>query len=487
MKVLLVVDSPKSWPIYIPGIEVTSARDYLMNRRFVELVGIRVFNLCKSYRYQSTGYYVSLLAAARGHKAFPDISAIEEMKSPSVVRILTEEIDELIQKSLSPVTADRFELSVYFGRNVERRYDELSREISGLFSAPLLRAFFVRKEGRWRVAAINVISAKDIPDEHFIYVLLFAEKYFSKKIITSRRKNPRAYDMAVLADSKEKEPPSDQRALKRIIRAAEKTGFDVEIISKGDFSRLPEFDALFIRETTAVNHHTFQFAQRAAAGGLAVIDDPVSIIRCSNKVYLAELLNHHRIRAPLTKIINRYSLEDEAASMIYPAILKQPDSSFSQGVVKVSSRDEFLSESERLLQKSSLIIAQEFIPTEFDWRIGVLDRRPLFACKYYMAKKHWQVMNWRESKGGLRYGKWETLPMDEVPSIVINAAVKSASLIGDGLYGVDIKTSNNRCYVIEVNDNPNLDYGVEDKYLKNELYMIIMRFFERKVRELKGG
>ena len=29
--------------------------------------------------------------------------------------------------------------------------------------------------------------------------------------------------------------------------------------------------------------------------------------------------------------------------------------------------------------------AQEYLATDFDWRVGVLDRRPLFACKYFMA------------------------------------------------------------------------------------------------------
>ncbi len=36
-------------------------------------------------------------------------------------------------------------------------------------------------------------------------------------------------------------------------------GLSTEIITKNDFDRIPEFDALFIRETTAVNHHTYRF------------------------------------------------------------------------------------------------------------------------------------------------------------------------------------------------------------------------------------
>ena len=52
----------------------------------------------------------------------------------------------------------------------------------------------------------------------------------------------------------------------------------------------------------------------------------------------------------------------------------------------------------RLLQKSDLVIIQEYIPTASDWRVGVLDRRALFVCKYFMAPDHWQVIK-RDANG----------------------------------------------------------------------------------------
>lgn len=45
---------------------------------------------------------------------------------------------------------------------------------------------------------------------------------------------------------------------------------------------------------------------------------------------------------------------------------------------------------------------------------------------------------------------------------------------------MDLKTVGRQCYVIEINDNPSIDAGLEDKVLKDELYNKIMRvFFER--------
>ena len=45
----------------------------------------------------------------------------------------------------------------------------------------------------------------------------------------------------------------------------------------------------------------------------------------------------------------------------------------------------------KLLADSELVLAQEFLYTPFDWRIGVLAGEPLYACKYFMARKHWQI------------------------------------------------------------------------------------------------
>ncbi len=119
MSFLIVLDNPKDWPLNIEGIDVVSARQYLVDPSFSQRTPAKVFNLCKSYRYQSLGYYVSLLAAARGHKPLPDISTIQDLKLSELVRSAGEEIDQLIQASLKGVEEDELTLSVYFGQNIE--------------------------------------------------------------------------------------------------------------------------------------------------------------------------------------------------------------------------------------------------------------------------------------------------------------------------------------------------------------------------------
>lgn len=473
MQQLVVVNNPKNWSLQIPGVQVVSAKEYLTDEHFSTLGSVKLYNLCRSYRYQSTGYYVSLLASARGHKPIPSVLAIQDLKSQSIIRIVSEELDRLIQSSLKPIQGDQFTLSIYFGKNLAKRYARLCSRLFQHFQAPLLRAEFVRKDGEWLLKSINHIAANDIPKEHHPFVVEAAQDYFRKKSTATSPRNSR-YDLAILVNPEEKMPPSDEKAIQRFIRAAESLDFYVELITKDDYARLNEFDALFIRETTSVNHHTYRLARRAAAEGLVVIDDPESILKCTNKVYLAELIKKHKIPAPKTLIISPENRGMVAEKLGFPCIIKQPDSSFSVGVVKVDNAAEFEHTTTELFEKSDLLIVQEFIPTSFDWRVGIINRKPVYVCRYYMARKHWQIYE-HAGDGKTHTGRVDTLPVDQAPPQVVEVALKSASFIGNGLYGVDLKEVNGQVYLIEINDNPSIDSGCEDFVLKDELYKIIMQ------------
>ena len=102
-----------------------------------------------------------------------------------------------------------------------------------------------------------------------------------------------------------------------------------------------------------------------------------------------------------------------------------------------------------------------------------------------MSRNHWQVINHhKEGKAG--EGRHQTFAVSQVDPIIISTALKSAKLIGDGLYGVDIKVVGNKPFVVEVNDNPNIDAGVEDEVLGNSLYYTIMEEFTNRIDRLKA-
>lgn len=485
MAVLIVVDDPKKWPFEIEGVDVIDAHAYLTKSEYSDLRGVKLFNLCRSYKYQSSGYYVSLLAEARGHRPLPSIVTVQDLKSQAMVRLVSSDLEELIQSSLARIQSDKFTLSIYFGRNLAKRYDRLSLHLFNLVQSPMMRAQFVRDK-KWALKSIATISAGEVPSSHRNFVVKVAQEHFAGRGGRVRKHNRWRYDLAILRNADEMEPPSDEKALRRFVRAAESLGMATELITRDDYARVPEFDALFIRETTAVNHYTYRFARRAASEGLVVMDDPESIVKCTNKVYLAELLSRHKIATPRTVVAHRENVHEIGEKLGFPVVLKKPDSAFSQGVVKVETPEELQDHVETFLAASELIVAQEFVPTTFDWRIGIIDQRPIFACKYYMADHHWQIIR-QDRTGDSRYGKAETLPVELAPRAAVRTALKAANLVGDGFYGVDVKQSDGKFYVIEVNDNPNVDTGVEDDVLKDDLYRRIMEVFLRRIEERKAG
>lgn len=482
---LIVVDDIKEWPFEIAGVDVVDGEAYLTQPSFGSLGRAQLFNLCRSYKYQSTGYYVTLLAAARGHRPMPDLVTIQDLKSQTQVRSVSDELDELIQQSLRRVHAREFTLSVYFGHNLARRYDRLSVHLFNLLEAPLIRATFARPNGKWVLRTVNPIPVGEIPLRHRDFVFERACEYFSgRRSKVPKRATPK-YKMGILIDPEEVEPPSNPAAIENFLSAADEGGFATEIIGRDDFSRLAEFDALFIRETTHVNHYTYRFARRAATEGLAVVDDPESILKCTNKVYLAELLARQQMPIPRTIIVHRGNIASVGSLLGFPCILKLPDASFSQGVVKVDDERSLKQKVREFLAQSDLVVAQEFVPTRFDWRVGVWDRQPLFACRYHMAKDHWQIIK-RDKAGKRSEGPVEDVPLDEAPRAVVDTAVASANLIGDGLYGVDLKEIGGRACVIEINDNPNIDAGHEDQVLKEELYRRIVGGFAGRIERSRS-
>jgi glutathione synthase/RimK-type ligase-like ATP-grasp enzyme len=197
-----------------------------------------------------------------------------------------------------------------------------------------------------------------------------------------------------------------------------------------------------------------------------------------------------KLAVPRTEILYRddsKGMKEVVAKLGFPLVLKIPDGSFSRGVVKADDADGLRKAAGQLFRHSVLLIAQEFLYTEYDWRIGVLNREPLYACKYYMSRGHWQIYN-HGAKGTAKSGGFETIAVKDAPAEVVKLALKATHPIGDGLYGVDLKQVGNKPVVIEVNDNPSIDAGVEDAHLGDELYLRIMQEFLRRMeRKRQGG
>ena len=220
-------------------------------------------------------------------------------------------------------------------------------------------------------------------------------------------------------------------------------------------------------------------------GWLGELDHPYAILRCANKVFLNELLEKNNIPRPRSEIIVKSDQVDFSAigeRFGFPLVLKIPDGSFSIGVEKARNEDELRTIATQLFEKSTILLIQEWLPTDFDWRVGIINNRAVYACKYFMARNHWQIYNHAEG-GRNKSGSFECLGVHQVPKEVIKVALQATRLIGDGLYGVDIKETPKGPVIIEINDNPSIESGVEDLILGDELYRIIMSDFLRRMED----
>ena len=491
-QLVIIVERKEDWAKYFPSEDVLTAQEYLEQPRENESgKRVQVINLCRNYKYLGHGYYCSLLAEARGHKVIPSVRTISELTRKSLYGLALDDLEKTLEKALVKhpyASTEGFTLSLYFGRTDMEPLQDIARQLFEVFPCPILLVEFRKADG-WQISGIKsgaLHKLREDQEDQFANAL----DGFSRKIWrVPRSKRLARYDLAVLHDPDEPLPPSNAKALDSFIRVGRNMGIDVELIEKKDYSRLAEYDALLIRETTSVDNHTYRFAKKAESEGLVVMDDPTSILRCTNKVYLTDLLRSNKLAMPASEILykdNPLELEQVGDRLGFPLVLKIPDGCFSRGVIKVENQEQLLRATAQLFEHSVLLLAQEFLYTDYDWRIGILNRKPIFACQYFMSKGHWQIFN-HKAEGAEVNGECRTMAVHEAPRAVVDLAVKTANLIGDGLYGVDLKQAGDRVVVIEVNDNPNLDAGIEDAYLQDDLYSLVLEEFVRRLELKRRG
>jgi glutathione synthase/RimK-type ligase-like ATP-grasp enzyme len=484
MRKVLVTAHDHDW-LQVPDASVLTARRYLAEPEGGRDGGVRVLNFCSTSRYQGRGYYVSLLAEARGQRPLPDVKTVEDLKSEARIQALAKQLAPLVQETLHPPPGDRFTLDVYLGKDPAQGHQVLAEKLFASVRAPLLRAEFARNGNDWALQNVQAIGIADVPAEHHAFLVQAATSFVADapKRQRSRTERPR---LAILHDPSEKHKPSNDEALQRMLKAAPLVGLEAELVGPDALDRLEEFDALFNRASPEVDGFTYEFVRRAESLGMPVVDDPESILRCLNKVYMHELMNRHGIMQPRTLVVHRANLDQVVPALGLPCVLKLPDSGFGLDVLKIESGQQLQQEADRFFKISELIVAQEWLPTGFDWRVGVYDRRPLFVAKYFMAPGHWKVNQVTEGER-LIEGKTEAMAIGEAPEQVINTAVRAANLIGRGLYGVDLKQVEDRIYLIEVNCNPNLDAGNEDQVLGEALYREVLGVFARRIAETRSA
>jgi glutathione synthase/RimK-type ligase-like ATP-grasp enzyme/gamma-glutamyl:cysteine ligase YbdK (ATP-grasp superfamily) len=498
------------------GLDAITADDYLAGEGDILARNRTVVNLCRSWRYLSKGYYVSLLADARGQDAIPTVDTIEALAHPETVfrrlkeagvptvdliemrgrrRALPEaivaveggEAVPLLRETVGDAVVYRpaleAELSsfvAYMGVTSDRRFRRLAAAVYRNFPAPVLRVRLLRESDRWNVIEVLPVRVAKLSPEDRGELAEVVRKLSGRPRVRPEASRE-TLSIAVLWTERDPRAPSAEDTIDRFRQVGSRLGLSVHRIDTDDLGRLGDYDALFIRCLTGIEQPAFRFALRAEALGIPVIDDSRSIIRCGNKVFLHELLSREGVPVPATAIATRDTTFEELSSELgLPFVLKLPDGSFSSAVAKVKRADEYIERARAFFASSPLLIAQAYTPTDYDWRVTVLEGKVLFTCKYHMARGHWQII--ANSAHGLRNGRVEAVPRERAPRDVVRVALRAAELMGNGLYGVDVKDTPAGAVVIEVNDNPNVDVGYEDAAEGDAVYEEILGSLARRVK-----
>src|ERR1700734_2988261 len=437
---VILVDQPRDLPNAETPHKVISTSEYLARPRLFEVGRPKLVNLARSYAYQSKGYYCSLLAEARGHRIVPTVETMLELRESKLYEHALPELEDLLNRCARRSDFQpegEFKMLVCFGIARDPRFEAFGRLLFDWFRCPALEVSVDTGAAWYTIDRIRMRIFTRLANGEAAFLREALHRHTSREWRDPKARSVPKYDLAVLYDPNEKLPPSTPATIRHFARIAEKLSFDVEPITRRQLAELAEYDGLFIRETTSIDNHTYRFARRAWQEGMPVIDDPISMIRCMNKVFLMELLQQNQVPTPPTVIV----AEDTDLSRVIdelglPMVVKIPDGSFSRGVHKIESAAQFKQIADEVFEEPARVLAQKFLPTDFDWRVGVLAGEPLFVCQYRMARGHWQIFK-HHADGSSREGGHRTFDLDQAPREVIDLAVRAAQPIGDGLYGVD--------------------------------------------------
>ena len=274
--------------------------------------------------------------------------------------------------------------------------------------------------------------------------------------------------------------PREVGALQNFKLTAEGMGHRFNFVFRENLAELPKHDAVFIRATTDPLYTAYVVSKTAWELGLKVVDDPKSIQVCGNKVHLYELFKRHDVPHIPTIFLNKDEFHHKKILEIFnafgrPVVLKAPYTSFSRYVEKVACETSFREVAKRFFRRSDILVVQKFMPTAFDWRVGVLNNEVLYVCKYMVPKGRWKHGVKRRGKPTFVWGRTVSLKRENAPEKLKETALKACALIGNGLYGVDIKEFDGNFVVVEVNDNPSIYAGYED--LRNkDIYSKIIAY-----------
>ncbi|UCD64934.1 MAG: RimK family alpha-L-glutamate ligase [Candidatus Zixiibacteriota bacterium] len=274
----------------------------------------------------------------------------------------------------------------------------------------------------------------------------------------------------------------EMEALMRFSQVARRLGHDVDYLFRPDMYKIPNYDAILIRALTDPLNSAYVASRTAEMHAVRVIDDSHSIYVCCDKINMYRHLMKAGVSIPDTCFLDEADLTEARGEELLrqlgsPLVLKAPNSSFSMYVDRISSPAELVRVGNRFLRRADRLVAQRYVPSDFDWRVGVLGGETLYVCQYTIPRKQWKILTYSDT-GRQIYGPVKSFDIDSVDARLLEVARSAAAAIGDSLYGIDLKQVGHDFVVIEVNDNPTIGAGEEDKK-SPQLYERLVKYLMR--------
>ena len=124
-------------------------------------------------------------------------------------------------------------------------------------------------------------------------------------------------DLGVFVDRQVMGSSEQLTALIRLREQAEAMGHGVYFIFPVEVRKVARVDGLFIRSRTDPLHISYVAAKIAEFHGIPVIDDPVSIQVCSDKVNMYLHLMEKQVRIPETRFLSKGDITRSGADDVF--------------------------------------------------------------------------------------------------------------------------------------------------------------------------
>ena len=157
---IVVIEQARDWKPEFPAARLVLLDDYLTEPQWFRARAVQVINLCRSYKYLSTGYYCSLLAEARGHRVVPSVRTILDLgrrfSSDLAARALEQALNRPKARQGPPASELAQEVAILFGRCDIPQLESFARKLFENFPCPRMRVRLEPTAGGRRIASIRM-------------------------------------------------------------------------------------------------------------------------------------------------------------------------------------------------------------------------------------------------------------------------------------------------------------------------------------------